>query len=94
MIGYAATKVYEDMAEVGPLVCRKGRDDVAIALLEANLNKLNGLKVSLCMPKKESSIINVLIESGFAEDFRVARMFFKPQTVKDCVYVAESLERG
>jgi hypothetical protein len=94
MMGYAATKVYEDMAEVGPLVCRKGRDDVAIALLEANLNKLNGLKVSLCMPKKESSIINVLIESGFAEDFRVARMFFKPQTVKDCVYVAESLERG
>jgi len=48
----------------------------------------------LCMPRKESSIINVLIESGFAEDFRVARMFFKPQTVKDCVYVAESLERG
>ena len=94
MIGYAATKVYEDMAELGPLVCRRGRTDVAIALLEANLNNLEGLEVSLCMPKKESSIINVLTESGFAEDFRVARMFFKPQTVKDCVYVAESLERG
>lgn len=94
MIGYAAAKVYEDMAELGPLVCRKGRNDVAIALLKANLNKLQGLEVSVCMPKKESSILNELTISGFAENFRVARMFFKPQTLKDCVYAAESLERG
>jgi len=93
-LGYAVAKVYEDMAELGPLVCRQGRSDIAIALIRANLNKLEKLEVSLCVPKKESAIINMLIKSGFAENFRVARMFFKPQTVKDCVYIAESLERG
>lgn len=92
--GYAASKVYEDTAELGPLVCSYGRSDISIALLEANLNKLDGLEVSLCVPKKETAILSILTKSGFAENFRVARMFFKPQTVKDCVYLAESLERG
>jgi len=94
MLGYAAAKVYEDMAELGPSVCRKGRSDVAIDLLKANLNRLEGFEVTICAPKRESAVLKALTTSGFSEDFRVARMFFKPKAVKDCVYVAESLERG
>jgi len=94
IVGYVVAKVYEDMAELGPLVCRKGRSDIAIELLKANLNRLKKLEVSMCVPKKESAILNMLIKSGFKENFRVARMFYKPQTVKDCIYIAESLERG
>ncbi len=94
MLGYAVAKVYEDMAELGPLVCTHGRPDVAIDLLNVNLERLEDLEVSSCVPKKESEILKMLMETGFTENFRVARMFFKPQTVKDCVYIAESLERG
>lgn len=94
MIGYAVAKKYEDMAELGPLVCKQGRTDVAAYLLKANLSRLQRLEVFLCMPKKESKILNLLMSSGFTEDFRIARMFFKPRKVKDCIYMAESLERG
>jgi predicted N-acetyltransferase YhbS len=94
MLGYAIAKKYSDMAEIGPLVCRRGRSDVAVDLLKTILNKLKGLHVSVCVPKKESQILNMLMTSGFREDFRVARMFFQPEAVKDCVYIAESLERG
>ncbi len=94
MLGYAMAKVYEDMAELGPLVCVQGRNDVAIDLLKANLNRLNGLGVSTCVPKREFTILNMLMKSGFTEGFRVARMFFKPRIFKDCICIAESLERG
>jgi predicted N-acetyltransferase YhbS len=94
IVGYAVAKKYEDMAELGPLVCKQGRTDVAIDLLKTNLSRLQRLEVFLCAPKKESKILNLLMSSGFTEDFRVARMFFKPRKVKDCIYMAESLERG
>ena len=94
MIGYAVAKVYEEMAELGPLVCKKRRNDVAIKLLWVNLNELEGFKVSTCVPKKESAIISMLSKNGFMEKFRVARMFLGSPIVKDCIYVAESLERG
>jgi len=94
MIGYAVAKVYEKMAELGPLVCKKGRSDVAVKLLGANLTVLEGFKVSTCVPKKDSAIVNMLSKNGFSEKFRVARMFFGSPVSEDCIYVAESLERG
>ncbi len=94
IIGYAVAKVYEEMAELGPLVCKKGRSDVAVKLLWANLTGLEGFEVSMCVPKKDSEIINMLSKKGFSEKFQVARMFFGSPISKDCIYVAESLERG
>jgi len=92
--GYVVAKVYEDMAELGPLVCRKERSAVAVDLLKFILNKLDGFEVSMCVPKRESTILDFLAKSGFSENFGVARMFFGPPVVKDCIYIAESLERG
>jgi len=94
MLGYAVAKVYGEMAELGPLVCRRGRSDIAIDLLRATINRLEGFEVSICIPKKESTILNMLMMFGFSQKFRVARMFFGLPVVKDCIYVAESLERG
>jgi hypothetical protein len=92
--GYAIAKVYEETAEIGPLMCQKGRPDIATDLLKATLNRLRGFEVSMCAPKKESTILNMLMEARFRENFRVARMFFGLPVVKDCIYIAESLERG
>jgi len=86
--------VYEEMAEIGPLVCRQERHDIAIDLLKATLNRLRGFEVSMCVPKKENTILNMLKRAKFSENFRVAKMFLGPPIVKDCIYMAESLERG
>jgi GNAT superfamily N-acetyltransferase len=94
IFGYAAAKVYENTAEIGPLVCQQGRTDIAIDLLKATLNRLQGFEVSMCVPKKETTILNMLMEARFSENFPVARMFFGSPIVKDCIYIAESLERG
>jgi len=94
IIGYGVAKVYGEMAELGPLVCKKGRGDVAVKLLWANLNGLEGFEVSGCVPKKELAIISMLRENKFTEKFRVARMFLGSPIARDCIYVAESLERG
>jgi hypothetical protein len=94
MLGYSVAKVYKGVAELGPLVCRPGRRDIAIDLLKTTLNRLAGLEVSMCVLKKESPILNMLVQGGFSESFPVARMFFGPPITGDCIYVAESLERG
>lgn len=94
VLGYIMAKVYEGMAEVGPLVCNPKRGDIAIDLVKAVLNRLEGFEVSFCVPEKESAIIDFLEKSGISERFHVARMFFKPISLKDCIYIAESLERG
>ena len=94
VLGFVVAKVYEGVAEVGPLVCRRGCSDIAIDLLKTTLNRLEGLEVSMCIPEKESAIINTLMRSGFSEAFHVARMFYGNPIVNDCIYVAESLERG
>jgi GNAT superfamily N-acetyltransferase len=94
MLGYCVAKVYGEMAELGPLVCKKGRDDVAMKLLRTNLNGLESLDVSMCVPKKESAIISMLRENGFREKFQVLRMFLGSPIARECIYVAESLERG
>ncbi len=92
--GYAASKVFEETAELGPLVCKKGQNKIAADLVRANLNDLEGLKVTICLPKKETKLICMLSKEGFEEKFCVARMFYGSATTSDCIYVAESLERG
>jgi ribosomal protein S18 acetylase RimI-like enzyme len=94
LLGYVMAKVYEGMAEVGPLICSPKRSDVAINLVKTVLNRLEGFEVSFCLPEKESAITDFLTKSGISERFHVARMFLKPISLKDCIYIAESLERG
>jgi ribosomal protein S18 acetylase RimI-like enzyme len=92
--GYVAAKVYGTMAEVGPLVCQANHGEAAVVLLKTILSRLNGLAVSMCIPKKETALLNILLKAGFREDFRVVRMFLGPAVAKNCIYIAESLERG
>lgn len=92
--GYAVAKVYDGMAELGPLVCPQERNDIAVELLKATLNSLKGLQVSLCVPKNESSVIDVLRKAGFSQSFNVARMYLGPPVAHSCTCFAESLERG
>jgi len=92
--GYVAAKVYGTMAEVGPLVCHANRVEAAVVLLKTILSRLNGLVVSMCIPKKEAVLLNMLSKAGFREDFGVARMFLGAAVAKNCIYMAESLERG
>jgi GNAT superfamily N-acetyltransferase len=94
MVGYVVAKVYGRMGEIGPMVCQKGREDVALNLLRAVLDRLEGYEVSMYVPNKESAILNLLKMLGFAESFRVVRMFFGPSLAEDCICMAESLERG
>jgi len=92
--GYIMAKVYSGLAEIGPLICNDGHIDIAINLAKTVLNKIDGYHVTLCLHKKESAIINFLMEHEFGESFDVVRMFSKPTSIKDCIYIAESLERG
>lgn len=92
--GFVVAKVWEGIADVGPLVCGRGRSDIALDLLKATLNRLRGSVVSMCVPEKEAAMISMLMGLGFKEDFRVARMYRGRPVVGDCIYVAESLERG
>jgi GNAT superfamily N-acetyltransferase len=94
VVGYALAKVYDGMADLGPLVCPRGHSDLAISLLEAVLNRLKEVDLSLCLPRSEKRVLSMLLKNRFVEQFRVARMFLGQESVNDCVYVAESLERG
>ncbi len=94
VIGYAAATVYEKMAWIGPLVCREGRVDIAVSLLKAVLPNLAGKSVFTVLPKKEKSVADMLFSVGFKEDFSVSRMFLGKAVAKNCIYMAESLERG
>jgi len=92
--GYVVAKVHDKMAEVGPLICHANRSEEALLLLKTILNRLSGLEVFTYIPKKENELINMLYQIGFKEDFRVVRMFLGPAITKNCIYTAESLERG
>ena len=93
-VGYVVAKTYEKMSEVGPLICEAGNVDVAISLLKAVLAKLTDLSVYAVLPKKEKVLTNVLFRVGFREDFYLTRMFLGQPLSKNCIYLAESLERG
>jgi N-acetylglutamate synthase-like GNAT family acetyltransferase len=92
--GYVAAKVCGTMAEVGPLICHVNHVEAATVLLKTILSRLNGLAVSMRIPKKETALLNMLSKAGFREDFGVVRMFLGPAVAKNCIYMAESLERG
>ena len=94
VVGYVAATVYETMAWVGPLMCQEGNVDDAVLLLKAVLAKLTGLSVYISMPKKETALEDTLSAVGFKEDFSVVRMYLGPSVAKNCIYLAESLERG
>ena len=92
--GYVAAKVYDEMAELGPLVCRQGSFDVAIALLKTILSKLGNKAVFIYLPAVEKALLEFLLKAGFREEFCVTRMFSGPPAGSNCIYAAESLERG
>lgn len=91
---YIAAKVYEGMAEVGPLVCPPSRPDIAVKLLKAVLSNLSGSNVYMYMPKNQTILQEYLRSVGFVEKFYLTRMFLARNLSKNCIYIAESLERG
>jgi hypothetical protein len=92
--GYVAAKVYDKMAEVGPLISHAKRVEDALMLLKTVLRRLNGFEVFMYIPQKETELLNLLHAMGFKEEFSLVRMFLGPVIVKKCIYAAESLERG
>ncbi len=94
IIGYGITKVGKKFAELGPLVCPAKESDLVLELLSAALSKLWDREVFMFVREGENEILDSLKSSGFNEEFRVMRMFRGPPVVKDCIYMAESLERG
>jgi GNAT superfamily N-acetyltransferase len=93
-VGFVVAKIFGKIAEVGPLVCMPERVDIAQKLLLATLSRLNGFYVSLYVPVKEKILYEMLIGLGFMDDFRLIRMFYGTTKSVNCVYMAESLERG
>lgn len=93
LVGFAMAKVYANMAELGPLGCQKNRPDLAIRLLRCILGKVN-TESYVFLPKKETVLQEFLLDLGFKERFHVTSMFFGKVRAKNCIYLAESLERG
>jgi hypothetical protein len=94
ILGYALTKMYGSIAEVGPLICVPDRVDVALKLLKSALGKLADFDVYLCIQKNQMALQAYLNSVGFREEFYLTRMFLSPKLSKNCIYVAESKERG
>ncbi|HMK95673.1 MAG TPA: GNAT family N-acetyltransferase [Candidatus Limnocylindrales bacterium] len=94
VLGYVAATVYEKTAWVGPLMCRESEGDIAVSLLKAVLANLAGKSVYTVLPKKEVALADLLFSAGFKEEFFASRMFLGKAVAKNCIYVAESLERG
>jgi ribosomal protein S18 acetylase RimI-like enzyme len=94
IIGFVAAKVNDKMAEIGPLICHANRQEAAALLLNNVISRLNGLDVFMYILKKEKRLLYALDKMGFKEDFRVVRMFLGPALAENCLYAAESLERG
>jgi hypothetical protein len=92
--GYVAATVFETMAWVGPLMCREPREDMVVELLEAVLTRLVGKHVFVASPKKNKKVITYLQTKGFIAEFSVVRMYFGKSAARNCIYLAESLERG
>jgi len=94
VVGYVAATVYEKMAWVGPLICQGNRVDAAILLVRSVLTKLGGRSVYAVLPKKEEALMDEFFRFGLREDFFVSRMFLGDDVARNCIYMAESLERG
>ena len=94
LVGYVAATIYETVAWIGPLVCQATRNDVANLLLEASLTKAGGKSVYAVASKKEVALLESFFSLGFKEEFFVSGMFLGEKPARNCIYLAESLERG
>ncbi|HLN45691.1 MAG TPA: GNAT family N-acetyltransferase, partial [Candidatus Sulfotelmatobacter sp.] len=93
IIGFVMAKVYDEMAEIGPLVSYPN-PEVAAKLLSQVLYHLKGLEVYVCIPIDEIGLLESLSTAGLKERFRLTRMFLGSIITQNCVCVPESLERG
>ena len=94
VIGYIASKVFDRITEIGPLVCNTDYPETIPNLLQLVLSKLNGKEAYLYLPAAQTELLNMAAKAGFKEEFRLVRMFLGPVVAKDWVCAAESLERG
>jgi GNAT superfamily N-acetyltransferase len=92
--GFVMAKVYGEMAEIGPLLCRQDQKRLAIELVEAVLSEVGGLEVYAYVPVNEAALLELFFRAGLQEKFRVTRMFLGSAGAENCVYMPESLERG
>jgi hypothetical protein len=94
VVGYIAATVYDKMAWIGPLMCKKEKVEDASKLLKGVLGKLPGKRVFVALPRKETVLTDMLTANGFKEVFSVERMYLGSNSARNCIYLAESLERG
>jgi GNAT superfamily N-acetyltransferase len=94
IVGYVAAKVFGENAEIGPLVCNSNHKGVAVKLLQMVLSQLDGQEAYLYSRGSDLELLDLAHRAGFIEEFRLARMFLGSVVAQNCVYVAESLERG
>jgi GNAT superfamily N-acetyltransferase len=93
-VGFAAATIYNAMAWLGPLTCHPGRYDLVGKLVSSILAKTAGRSVYTVAPKTDQVLLDLFSSIGFKEEFTVTRMFNGINQAKNCIYLAESLERG
>jgi GNAT superfamily N-acetyltransferase len=91
---FVMAKVYDKMAEIGPILYRRNKQHVALKMIKSLLGRLNAVDIYVCLPAKETALLVSFEEAGLRESFRLTRMFLGPVAAQNCVYVPESLERG
>lgn len=94
IVGYVMAKVYEGLIEVGPLACHKNHTDTGVMLIQTVFSKLKNCDIYTYVPSESKALLNFLLKTGFSEDFRLVRMFLGSKVAANCLYMAESLERG
>jgi predicted N-acetyltransferase YhbS len=94
VVGYVAATIYASMAWIGPLICPPQRYDIAGKLVSAVLAKVGGKSVYAVVSKSDKALFDLFSSVGFKEEFTVTRMFLGKPEAKNCIYLAESLERG
>jgi GNAT superfamily N-acetyltransferase len=94
VVGYVASTIYDSMAWIGPLICLPSRYDVVGNLVSAVLAKVGGRIVYTVVSKADPVMLGLFSSLGFKEEFAVSRMFLGINPAKNCIYLAESLERG
>ena len=92
--GYILAKIFNQVAEIGPLITRKNSESIACDLISITLRKLVDFEVFIYVPKNSKELNKWLFKSGLQKDFSVVRMFLGPTIDKGCLYFPESLERG
>lgn len=94
IVGYVAATIYESMAWIGPLICYPSRYDIVGKLVTSVLAKAAGRSTYTIASKIDKVLLDIFTSIGFKEEFTVSRMFLGKYEAKNCIYLAESLERG